>query len=574
MSTFGRHGKYLRVDVSTGAAQAVEIPDEVSRDFIGGVGLGAWICMQEGGAVTEPLSADAPLVFAFSPLVGTPLTTSAKLAVVARSPLTGFLSDAVSSSHFAIAGKRAGFDAYVIVGKAPRLSRLVVDEGVAEMRDAGELRGRAAGECELDGFRTAAIGPAGESLVRFASITNDGRHAGRGGLGAVMGAKNLKAFSVRGSTRVDVFDAKGVVAAARDLSEKSFGPATAKYRELGTIANLLVFNRLDALPTRNFKETSFEQAPEVGAEALHEMNSHARASCAACTIGCEHVFRAPDGMPVRLEYESLFALGPLLGIGDRERVLELAALCDELGMDTISAGGTIAFAMEAGYGDLRFGDAEGVVTMLRKISAGDPLGEGSRLAAEKLGHPELAMHVKGLEIPGYDPRSMQAMALGFAVGSRGADHNRSGAYELDFSTESDRLDFRPEHASKVVDIEDRAAAMDSLILCKFLRGVFADFATEGAELLRLVTGDEVDLVEAGARVNNLKKLFNLHAGWTRADDTLPTRFLEGAEKGSLSAQKLTDMIAHYYKARCWTPNGTIPQETAAQLRLTPYLPSP
>jgi len=184
------------------------------------------------------------------------------------------------------------------------------------------------------------------------------------------------------------------------------------------------------------------------------------------------------------------------------------------------------------------------------------------------------MHVKGLEIPGYDPRSMQAMALGFAVGSRGADHNRSGAYELDFSTEGDRLDFRPEHAASVVEIEDRAAAVDALILCKFLRGVFSDFAAEGAELLRLVTGDEIDLVEAGARVCSFKKLFNLHAGWRREDDTLPARFLEGSGKGTLSPQKLTDMISHYYRARCWTPNGTIPRETAAQLRLTPYLPSP
>jgi len=240
------------------------------------------------------------------------------------------------------------------------------------VRAADELRGRPAADCELDGFRTAAIGFAGENLVRFAFFSNDGRHAGRGGLGAVMGAKNLKAFSVRGTSRVELFDSRGVVEAARDLSERSFGPATAKYRELGTIANLLVFNRLDALPTRNFRESSFDEAPEIGAEALHAMNSHARASCAACTIGCEHVFRAPDGMPVRLEYESLFALGSLIGVGDRDRVLESAALCDELGLDTISAGGTLAFAMEAGprcCGRSRCGTAPAICS---------PRGRGAR----------------------------------------------------------------------------------------------------------------------------------------------------------------------------------------------------
>jgi len=547
---FGRHGAYLRVDLKTGAATPVPIPDDVARAYLGGVGLGTWICLREGGAETDPLDPAAPLVFSLSPLVGTPLTTSAKFAVVGRSPLTGYLSDAISSSHFAIAAKQAGYDAYVLVGRAPDMTRLVVDDGQTRLDDARGVRGQPAAACELAGFRTAAIGVAGERLVRYATVSNDGRHAGRGGLGAVMGAKNLKAFSVRGTRRVDVFDPKGVVAAAKELSERSFGPATAKYRELGTIANVLAFNRLNTLPAHNFREASFAGAESISAEALHAMDRVGRASCAACTIGCEHVFKAPGG-DVRLEYETLFALGSLLGIEDRAAVLESARLCDAYGLDTISLGGTLACWMEAGR--MAFGDAvamhEAIRDVAHRAGDGDLLAEGSRRVAESIGRPELAMHVKGMELPGYDPRTLPAMALGFAVGTRGADHNRSGAYELDFSNEA--YDVR-----RVVEIENRTAAMDSLILCKFLRGVFGDFASECAALLELVTGESVDLMEAGASICDLRKGFNERCGWRSEEDTLPERLLGG--DGALSREKLAYMIREYYEARCWTPEGRVP----------------
>ena len=562
---YGWHGRYLRLDLGSGTGQSVEIPRKRLRQFVGGVGLGAWLCLEEGGAECDALAPEAPLVFSFSPLVGTPLTTSAKFAVVARSPLTGLLNDAISSSHFAIAGKRTGFDAIVVTGRAPELAHARIDDGEVTLVACPEWRGRPAPECTLEGFRTAAIGPAGEHLVRFATMSNDGRHAGRGGIGAVMGAKNLKALSLRGTCSAELFDAAGVVAAAKALSRASFGPATAKYRELGTIANVLVFNRLNGLPTRNFQTGSFEGAAAVSAEELHAMDRVGRASCAACTIGCEHIFKSPSGGHVRLEYESVFALGPLLGIDDRGFVLEAAALCDRLGLDTISAGGTLAMAMEAGYGGLAFGETHGVLLMLERIAhrcaEGDLLADGSAAASARLGRPELAMTVKSLEMPGYDPRTMQSMALGFAVGTRGADHNRSGAYELDFSAEADRLDFDPQHARKVVAVEDRTAAMDALILCKFLRGVFDDFAAEGAELLRLVTGEEVDLAQVGADVCALRKLFNMRAGWAPESDTLPQRLLSGA----LSPAKLRAMITTYYRARGWTDEGYVPGHIAESL---------
>ncbi|MCA9099354.1 MAG: hypothetical protein KDA36_13250, partial [Planctomycetaceae bacterium] len=353
-------------------------------------------------------------------------------------------------------------------------------------------------------FQTATIGPAGERLVRYATISHDGRHAGRGGSGAVLGSKNIKAIAVRGTHRVTWADPAALVTKARELSEKSFGPATAKYRELGTASNLLAFNRLNVLPTRNFQQGSFPNAVAISPEELNTARERTRTSCAACTIGCEHLYRLNDGRKsVRLEYENLFALGPLCGIDDPETVLQASRLCDEAGLDTISAGGTIAFAMECaekGLLDapwLRFGDRHALLHSLELIISGTDLGRllanGSRAMALEIGQDTIrfAPQVKGLELPGYEPRGLQTMALGFAVGTRGADHNRSGAYEIDFSDAVDRRDVTPESVHLAVETEDKAALLDSLILCKFLRGVFDDFYEESASILRLVTGWDV-----------------------------------------------------------------------------------
>jgi aldehyde:ferredoxin oxidoreductase len=619
----GYHGRYLRIDVSTGLASWVPLAEETLRRFIGGVGLGTWLLHREAPARVDPLAPAAPLVFCFSPLVGTPLTTSAKFAVVAKSPLTDRLNDALSSSHFALAGKRAGADAIVVLGACERPALLVIEDGAVRLEPAGELWGQTAeaataalGERFGGGHHAAVIGPAGEALVRYATISHGNRHAGRGGLGAVMGAKRLKAVVVAGSRRVGVADPAAVARAAKDLSERSFGPATAKYRELGTVANLLTFNRLHALPTRNFQSGSFEGAAGLSGEALNEARRVARESCAACTIGCEHIYavEGPSPLPVgqaaslpiseeaskaacpteggetvRLEYESLFALGPLCGVGDRDVVLRAARLCDQLGMDTISAGATVAFAMECaerGLLDapgLRFGSGEALLDLLPRIARregalADLLAEGSRRAAERIGGeaPGFAPHVKGLEIPGYEPRSLQTMALGFAVGSRGADHNRSGAYEADFSARADRLRGSPEAARLAVETEDKAALIDSLILCKFLRGVFADLFAEGAELLRQVTGWGVtgdELRRAARRVVTAKKLFNIREGWTAAEDTLPERFLsEGLPAGSgrdarLPRERLRAMVGAYYQARGWDEEGLVPAGQVAELGL-------
>jgi aldehyde:ferredoxin oxidoreductase len=591
----GYFGQALVVDVGTGTASTLPLPDELLRAYLGGAGLGAWLMHRLAPPGIGPLAARAPLAFVFSPLVGTPLTTSAKFAVVAKSPLTGLLNDALSSSHFAISGKLTGYDAIVVHGACQAPSALLVDGDGVRLLDAADLWGLPAAEAEKRlrerlgrGWRAAAIGPAGERCVRYATISHDGRHAGRGGLGAVLGAKRIKAVAVRAATKVAPADPAAVLAAARDLRARSFGPATAKYRELGTLANLLAFNAISALPSRNFQAATFAGAPQLAAEELAQLRTVARNSCASCTIGCEHIYSARGGKQMRVEYENVFALGPMCGVSDPDAVLAASARCDELGIDTISAGGTIAWAMECaerGLIDapwLRFGDADALLRALDEIGSregvGELLAEGSRRAAELVGGGSagFAPHVKGLELPGYEPRTMHAMALGLAVNSRGADHNRSGAYEADLSGGHDRLAGGAAHAAAAIDTEDRAAIMDSLILCKFLRGVFAEPFGEWAALLSAVTGWDVDAAElrrTARRIVLAKRVFNIREGWRPSDDWLPERLLaEPVTTGSgrvatLTPERLRGMIGAYYAGRGLDAQGRPDEAGLADLRL-------
>jgi aldehyde:ferredoxin oxidoreductase len=582
----GYFGRVLVVDVSDGSTRTEPLPEQVLRDYIGGAGLGVWLLQHLAPPGVDPLRPEAPLAFVFSPLVGTPLTTSAKFAVVAKSPLTGFLTDSLASSHFAISGKLTGHDAIVLTGRAPAPSVLLVEGATVRLESAAQEWGQSAARAEADvrrrfgpSWRVASIGVAGERQVRYATISHDGRHAGRGGLGAVLGAKNVKAVAVRATTKVGPADPAGVLAAARDLRERSFGPATAKYRELGTLANLLTFNALSTLPTRNFRGATFEGAPQLAAEELAELRGETKSSCASCSIGCSHIYRRKGGRKLRVEYNNVFSLGPMCGVDDPDDVLEASARCDELGLDTISAGGTIAWAMECaerGLLDapwLRFGDGAAVLRALDEIVTGTPLGSllalGSKAAAGRVGQgtDAFAPHVKGLELPGYDPRTLHAMALGLAVNARGADHNRSGAYEADLGGDLDRLDGGAAHARAAVETEDRAAVMDSLILCKFLRGVFDEPFTEWAHLLSLVTGWDVDADElraTAARIVAAKRAYNIREGWAPADDWLPLRLLTdevtlaSGRVGGLTPTRLRSMIDAYYAARGLGPDGRPP----------------
>lgn len=590
----GDFGRVLLVDLRGDrvVARHEALPAEVRRRFIGGVGLGAWLLWRHAPAGVDPLAPEAPLILALSPLLGTPLTTTAKFAVVCKGPLTGRISDGLSSSRFALACKRLGVDAVVIRGALDGLSQLHLDEDPAAcaVLPRPELAGRAPAEVADLLRRTgsyehvAAIGVAGERLVRYATISNDGRHAGRGGAGAVLGAKRVKAITVRGAAAPGVADPAAVRARARELAARSQGVATDKYRRLGTASNLETFDRLQILPVRNFQAASIggAAARRLAPEGLAAVAGHQRDGCAGCTIGCDHRYGG-----ARLEYETQFALGPLCGVGDPDVLLAAARACDELGLDSVSAGGTLAFAMECaerGLVDwpLRFGDppAPWLGRVARREGLGDLLAEGTRRLAARVGRgsERFACHVKGLELPGYEPRAMQHLALGLCVASRGADHNRSGAYQADLRPGVDRLRADARAPALVVETEDHAALLDSLILCKFLRGAVPEPWREGAELLAMVTGepwDEAALRRAARRIATLRHLYNLREGWTPAEDRLPARFLEEALPGAaaLDGAWLAGLVAAYHAARGRDAAGVPTPAELAELGLDALAPA-
>jgi len=594
---YGYNGRALIVDIGLRESRHAPLDESVLRRFIGGAGLGAYLLYKHCPPGVEPLAPENPLIFVCSPLVGSRLTTSSKFAVLTKSPLTGFIGDSLSSSFMATELKNAGMDALIITGKSASPCLLSIKDGEVEYLDASDLLGMSTSETERAvkerlGRRTrvACIGPAGENLVRFASVTNDGgRQAARTGPGAVMGAKNLKAIAVRGTQAVPVQNHDALNAIGRDLTRRSLGPATEKYRTLGTMANVSVFNRLGTLPTHNFQQSTFDAADSVSAERFHQTHFVKNAHCANCTIGCEKVLITDDDDKAkrakgRMEYESAFALGPLVGVSDANAVIRASVMCDELGMDTISAGATIAWAMECfekgiltaadtGGVSLRFGSGDALLECARLIGErkgiGELLADGSLRASQIVGQGSdaWAMQVKGLEMPGYEPRSLKTMALGLAVSTRGACHNRSSAYEADFSDRVDRLAVDERRGRIAAEGEDFSAVLDSLIWCKFLRKAFDDLYEESAEIYTHITGWDMnadDLRLAGERINNIKKQFNIREGWRRADDTLPPRvFQEALPTGvaagvGLDKQDLDMMIQGYYRARGWRNDGTIP----------------
>ncbi len=584
----GVHGRLLRVHLSEHGAESwpEPIPEAFFRDVIGGIGLASALLLKHAPPGVDPLGPENPLILATSPFVGTGITTASKLAIAARSPQTGLIGESLSSSYLALALKRTGFDALVITGQTAHWSTLVIDDANVSMRSAADLLGSSphATSASLraaigQDFRVAAIGPAGETGVRYAAIANDGRLAGRTGNGAVMGSKRLKAIAVRGSSLPVSADPRSVASLARSLAERSRGSGTAKYREMGTVANVSFFDRMGLLPTQNFQRGSFTGATAISGETLHLEHLTSKHACAACTVGCEHHFRTRDDgaeVSARLEYETLFALGSLCGVNDPNVVLRASALCDDLGMDAISAGASIAWAMECrdrgvdlGVSPAEipaWGDGAAILATLeatgnRRTGLGDLLAEGTRGASARVGQGSAAwaMHVKGLELPGYDPRKLPTLALGLAVAARGACHNRSSAYQVDLSDqlgpEADAL----ARAQAAAAAEDQAALLDSLTLCKFLRHALQDIHEESAALHAAVTGlptTAEDLKRAAGEINQIKKQVNLAHGWTRADDTLPLRLLQDAGDGPpIDPTWLDRQIRAYYGVRGWDAEG-------------------
>ena len=600
----GYAGRILYVDLRTGKTHIEKLSENYAKNYIGGIGLGMRLWLDNSTAGVEPLSPENPLVLALGPISGTIFPTAGNgHAFVSKSPATFGIGEAVAHGTFGAELKRAGYDAVVLKGKSEKPVYLWIDDDSVQLLDASHLLGKSPSETEdaikadLDDYyiRVAAIGLAGEKLSRIACIINEKtRAAGRTGLGAVMGSKNLKAIAVRGTLDIVPAKASDFMDMVQEFHERMKGPATQKYRTLGTPENVLVHNTLYCMPTRNYNNAHFEGAEKVSGEVLNDKFVAKIIGCSSCAMRCEHEVVVPEGpykgTMTRMEYETLWAMGPYCGIDRLDSVIKGMELANYYGMDAISAGVIVGFAMDCYENgilsqeeldgiDAHFGNSEALIQILDKMGKregiGDILAEGVRIAAQKIGKgaQNLAQHIKGLEVTGYDLRCLKTAALGFAVSFRGADHNRHGAYAFDVKGKVDRMKAEKGRGKLVRDMEDTYALLDSFIVCKFSRGTYYKGLADMAKLYNLVTGIEMtseELKKAGARINTVARLINIREGLGRKDDTLPWKVMnipipdEGPVKGALVTQEELDLLLEdYYDSRGWTSEG-VPKKARLQ----------
>ena len=599
MALFGYAGRILYVDLDSRKTRIEAVDENLCREYLGGNGFGIRLLYKNTSRGLDPLGPDNPLIFAVGPFAGTLVPTSGKYIVHAKSPLTGFMGEAVSSGFWGASLKLAGYDAVLVTGRSDKPTYLFIDDGYVGIEDARGLWGK---DCIAtmetikedlgdDNIEVASIGPAGENLVRFANIANDRhRQAGRTGMGAVMGSKNLKAVAVRGTIGVEVFDLDGLTEACREIYRECQGPLTEAYRISGTPASVLLYNTIAALPTRNWQDSVFELAEGIGDVHMRAHFVAKAVACAGCPIGCDHVTivkEGPDSQRLAsVEFESLYALGSECGIGDFPTVNKAVDMCDRLGIDTISTGVTIGWAMECfekgiltkqdtGGLELQFGNAEALLQAIEMISArkgiGELLSQGVKAASEQVGKgsEHFAMHNKGLELPGYDLRGLKASVLGFITSTRGGCHLRSSVYDYDLRGKVDRFTAKDEYATLVRDREDLWAIVDSLMLCKFIRGVLGTVKPL-ARLYNLVTGfnmPEEELRRAGERIYNLEKAYNVREGWKRSDDYPPPRVLtdpirSGVAKGAVVTKEEFDrLFTAYCRERNWNEENGLPTKS-------------
>jgi len=605
----GYMGKLLRVDLSTGETRNEEVSEEVLRKYIGGVGIGARILFDETSRETDPFGEGNLLMFLTGPLTNTKVPTSGRYAVVSKSPL-GAWGESDSGGSFGPALKQSGFDGVIFSGIAEEPVYLYLNDGRAVLRKAQHLWGKDTyvtdalikGETSRE-VTTVSIGPAGEKLARIAGIINNGRNgraSGRGGLGAVMGSKRLKAIAAHGHARTTVAREAELANLIKAIS-KPIVDRTLALKNYGTAGGVLANHEIGDLPIKNF--TLGEWAGEVGkisGEAMHEAMFKKRFFCGSCIIGCGRLVPLHEPLEGEAqigggpEYESLGALGSLLLVNDLEAIAHGHELCNRYGLDVISAGAVIAFAMEAhekglldkealGGTELVWGNAAAMIEMIHKLGKregiGRLLGEGVKHASETL-HPatrKFAIHSKGLEFPMHDPRSLSSFAVSFATSPRGACHRGCSQYsermampELGFEEPLHRQQDEGKGVVSAV-LQNYSTLFNSLKLCHFVMPCTTP--TQIAECLRHTTGWHFDLAEflqTGERIFNLKKLYNLRMGLGRRDDDLPERIkhcklAEGGAKDYVP--DLERMLAEYYNHRGWDSEGTPELKTLERLGL-------
>jgi aldehyde:ferredoxin oxidoreductase len=614
MYSGGYTGKVLRVDLTHQTFSEEELPAETARDFIGGAGFTIKYLFDEVPADCDPLGPLNKLIYACGPFTGTRIPCASRMAVNAKSPLTGAVGVAMTGGHFPVELKRAGYDVLIVEGVAEKPTYLWIKNGQVHFRSAKDLWGLATSDCQQvikdelkdQNIRVSCIGPAGEKLARLACIVNERRVAGRRGLGAVMGSKNLKAIALRGDQQMAIADQEVFKAARKRMLDamKNSPVLYSEFAHVGTSGNVDNCTALGIFPAKNWTATGAYDYPEkIGMDAV-ATRGVGRTACAECPVACSQMRLAQTApytgiMTEGPEYETLYSFGGVTGVDNPDAIIAADRAADEFGLDSMSTGVTIAFAMELfergilttddtdGL-DLRFGNHEAMVKLVgmmgEREGLGDLLADGVKLAAEKIGKgsEKYALHVKGLELPAYDVRGAKAHGLGYATSYTGADHNKGYAIQeifgLPFPYPVDRFAVEGKGALTMWNQDARTAVGDCPTMCIFMLDTsVAPFLFENtADLMRGTTGldlspDDVQCV--GERVNNLAKVFNTLAGLTRADDDLPERVKtepipEGPAKGQrLTQADLDQMLDEYYEARGWTPDGVPTRAKLEELRL-------
>ena len=616
LKMYGYQGKMLIIDLTKGKTEIEEFDEPFARKYLGGVGFGIRFLYDQLAPHVDPISPENILVFSSGPLSSSNFLGSTGISVVTKSPITGLIGDSDLRGTFGRNLKACGFDALIIKGKARKPVTIELADDSVNIKDASDLWGKTTGEVQFilspkieKGTNILSIGPAGERLVKYGCISGDVQFfAGRLGMGAVMGSKNLKAIVMKGNKETPVADPEGMKKLIQevfyDIQHDGSCDTLSKYGTWNTIGPS---NLKGILPTKNFQRTTFEKIAQIDGDAMLNTISSGKRTCPGCPIGCRRVVRAGEPYHVSPEYggpqfESVAALGPTLLLGDPLVIAKANELCNLYGLDTISSGVTIAFAMECkergvltdqdiGF-DLRWGDPEGILRLIRMIALregiGDLLAEGVRKGSEKIGKgsQEWAMHVKGLEIPMHDPRGKKGMGLAYATAMKGADHE-SAMHDECFEREKALTDLgfvkpvgRKEFQGKPLIVKKTqelwGILSDALPFCKFPMAPPRPLKPGRlVSALRYVTGWDISLEEfltVGERIFNLGRLFNVREGVDRTQDVLPRRFSERLQEGgsageAIMKEDLENLLDEYYELRGWSKEGIPKEETLLRLGL-------
>jgi len=599
----GVKGKLLEIDLSKASHREVKLEKELIKKYIGGRGLGVKLLGDLLPKNVDPLGEENIMLILTGPLTGSIVPGSGKYVVISKSPVTGGFLDSYSSGRLAPEIKFAGYDGLIIKGKAKRPSYIYIEDKNVEIKHAAHLWGKDTFETEeiLQGsgeeeYGTMCIGPAGENLVNFASINSDFfRQAARGGIGAVMGSKNLKAIKVKGTGDISCYDSKGMMDLVLKHKEKLKESAVVENRQkFGTPSTLDITNEAGMLPTKNYQSGVYKKAwGKLDSEGVSKNIIKTR-GCYGCMIACSQITKTNDNEEEIVEgpeYETVGMFGPNLGVDSLSAVIKANIKCDKLGMDTISAGNVIGFAMECyekgilpkKYDDLdlEFGNFEAALSLLDDIALRKDLGELMANGVEKMseelkeGSEHFAMHVKGLEFPAYDPRIGLGTALSYAVSPRGACHRRAWPPSIEVlgNLEPYKIEGKAEYVKEKVD---ENSVFHSMLVCDFPAKWIPLSVEDFATYLNLLTGEnftEKDLWETADRIETKIRLFNNREGLTREDDNLPPRILkdtlpEGPTKGNVVNEKdLNTLLDKYYEVRGWSKQGIPTTEKLKELNI-------